>query len=56
MNKTKNFAESVIEITVVSIIVIVISHRSARTYIGMPVYTDDILACISLLVANIKAR
>ena len=49
----EDFAESVIEITVVGIVVIVIS---LRTYIGMPVCNDDILACIGLLVVNIKAE
>jgi hypothetical protein len=46
------------EITVVGIVtvVIVISHCSARAYICMPVCNNDILACIGLLVVNIKAR
>jgi len=53
MNKAKDFAESVIEIiTVVGIIVIVISRRSACAKIGMPVCNNDILACI----VNSKAR
>ena len=53
---TEDFAESVIEITVIGIVVIVIGHRSARAYSGMPVCNYDILACISLLVVNINAR
>jgi len=52
----EDFAKSVIEITVVGIVVIVIGHRSARVYIGMPVCNDDVLACICLLVVNIKAK
>jgi len=45
-----------VKITIVGIVIIFIGHRSARMYIGMPVCNDGILACISLLVVNIKAR
>jgi len=55
-SSARDSSGSVIEITVVGIIVIVIDYRSARAYIGMPVCNDDIVACISLLVVNIKAR
>ena len=46
-----DFIESVIEITVVNVDVIV-GHHSARTDIGMPVCNDDIRACIGLLVVK----
>ena len=52
----EDLSEIAIEITAVGIVVIVIGHPSARAYIGMPVCNDDILACIGLLVDNIKAR
>ena len=51
------FSKRVIEITIVGIVVIVnVSDCSARACISMPVCNDDILACICLLVVNIKAR
>jgi len=52
----EDFSESVIEITVVCIVVIIIGHCSARAYISIPVCSNNILACIGLLVVNIKAR
>ena len=46
------------EITVFGIVtvVIVISHCSARASICMHFCNNDILACIGLLVVNIKAK
>jgi len=52
-----NFSESVLKITDVdTVVIVIIEHHSAREYIGIPVCNDDILACIGLLVVNIKAR
>ena len=49
----EDFAESVIEITVVGIVVIVIGPR---TDIGMHVCDGDIRAYIGFLIVNVKAR
>jgi len=52
----ENFAESVIQINDIGIIVVVIGHHSARTDIGMPVYDGGIRANIGFLVDTVKAR
>jgi len=52
----EDFAESVIEIAVIDIVVVAISHHSARTDIGMPVNDDGIRANIGFLVDTVKAR
>jgi len=40
----------------IGIVVVVISHYSARTDIGMPVYDGGIRANIGFLVDTVKAR
>ena len=52
----KDFAESVIEIAVIDIVLVVVGHHSARTDIGMPVYDGVIRANIGFLVDTVKAR
>ena len=52
----EDFAESVIQITNIGIVVVVIGHHSARTHIGMPVYDGDIRAYIGFLVDTVKTR
>ena len=43
---TEDFSESVIEITVVGIVIfIIVGHRSARANISLPVCNNDILEC-----------
>jgi len=53
---TEDFAESVIQITDIGIVVVVIGHHSARTDISMPVYDGGIRAYIGFLVDTVKAR
>jgi len=50
----RDLSESVIEITDVdTVVIVIVSHHSARADIGMRVCNDDIFACI---VVNIEAR
>jgi len=54
--KHRGFAESVIEITITGIVVVVNGHHNARTDIGMHVYDGGIRAYIGFLVDTVKAR
>ena len=49
-------AESVIEISIIKIVVVVVGRHSARTDIGMPVNDGGIRASIGFLVDTVKAR
>ena len=54
--KCQDFAESVIEIAVIDIVVVVVGHHSARTDIGKPGNDGGIRANIGFLGENTEKR